>query len=111
MPMTKGKRIKLRREELFMSQTDLAKRVNISKQTLYKYENDIITKIPSDKIEEISRVLGVSPSYIFGWNTDKEIIPDKLPADAKEFINLYEQADPALRQAALAVLKSAKHDS
>ena len=109
--MTRGQRIRLRREELFISQTDLAKRVNISKQTLYKYENDIITNIPSDKIEEIAHVLGVSPSYILGWNENKKIIREELPDDTKEFLNLFEQADPALRQAALAVLKSAKHDS
>ena len=37
MPMNKGKRIKQLREELNISQTDLAKKVGISKQTLYKY--------------------------------------------------------------------------
>ena len=48
--MTKGQRIRTKRESLNMSATDLAKRVDISKQTLYKYENDIITNIPSDVI-------------------------------------------------------------
>lgn len=32
-----------------MSQVEFADKINVSKQTLYKYENDIITNIPSDK--------------------------------------------------------------
>lgn len=71
--MTIGSRIKKRRELLGISQTDLANMVKISKQTLYKYENGIITNIPSDKIEAISNKLGVSASYLMGWTTDEVI--------------------------------------
>ena len=46
--MSKGRRIKERRKFLNISQTDLAKRIHISKQSLYKYENGIVTNIPSD---------------------------------------------------------------
>lgn len=66
--MTVGDRIKHRRELLEISQTDLAKKVKISKQTLYKYETNIITNIPSDKIEDIAKILGVSPIYLMGWD-------------------------------------------
>ena len=68
---TKGSRIKEAREKIGMSQTDMADRIGVSKQTLYKYENDIITNIPSDKIEEISALTGVSPAYIMGWKTNQ----------------------------------------
>lgn len=68
---TKGSRIKEAREKIGMSQTDMADRIGVSKQTLYKYENDIITNIPSDKIEEISALTGVSPAYIMGWETSQ----------------------------------------
>lgn len=67
--MTKGERIKSLRDALGMSQVALADKINVSKQTLYKYENDIITNIPSDKVEEIADVLGTTPAYIMGWNT------------------------------------------
>lgn len=73
---TKGSRIKEAREKIGMSQTDMADRIGVSKQTLYKYENDIITNIPSDKIEEISALTGVSPAYIMGWETSQ------LPSEA-----------------------------
>ena len=68
---TKGSRIKEAREKIGMSQTDMADRIGVSKQTLYKYENDIITNIPSDKIEEISALTGVSPAYMMGWETNQ----------------------------------------
>lgn len=65
--MTIGDRIKKQRESINISQTELAEKIGISKQTLYKYENNIVTNIPSDKIELIAKVLGTTPSYIMGW--------------------------------------------
>lgn len=70
--MTIGDRIKRRREEIAMTQTDLAGKIKVSKQTLYKYENNIITNIPSDKIEGISAALEVSPAYLMGWEISKK---------------------------------------
>lgn len=65
--MSIGTRIRNKREELGISQTDLAYKVGVSKQTLYKYENDIITNIPSDVIERISFYLDCTPAYLMGW--------------------------------------------
>lgn len=81
--MTVGDRIRKQRELLEISQTELAEKVKISKQTLYKYEKNIITNIPSDKIEELANVLRVSESYLMGWDenlkTDNaDLIPDIL---------------------------------
>ena len=66
--MTKGEKITLLREERGLSQVDLAYQVGVSKQTMYKYENDIVTNIPSDKIELIATALRTSPAYIMGWD-------------------------------------------
>lgn len=74
--MTKGQRIKAKREFLNISQTDLAKSVGVSKQTLYKYENDIITNIPSDVIERLSHHLECSPAYIMGWEVSDSTIQE-----------------------------------
>ena len=70
--MTIGERIKKLRKENGMTQKELAEKININKQNLYKYENDIITNIPSDKIEAIAKVYGVSPSYLMGWDNQRE---------------------------------------
>lgn len=67
---TIGQRIRSKRCEQGLSQTELAERAHVSKQTLYKYENDIITNIPSDKLEYIAYALDVSPAYLMGWESD-----------------------------------------
>ena len=66
--MKVGDRIKLRRKEIGMSQTDLANRVGSTKQNIYKYETGIITNIPSDKIELISAALSTTPAHLMGWD-------------------------------------------
>lgn len=81
--MTVGDRIRQKREMIGMSQTELAKKLNISKQTLYKYEKNIVTNVPSNKIEEISNILNVSESYLMGWDKNlneenSDLIPDIL---------------------------------
>ena len=63
-----GDRIKEIRTKHGMSQVMLADKIKVSKQTLYKYENGVITNIPSDKIEAIADVFGVSPAYFMGWD-------------------------------------------
>lgn len=65
--MTTGERIKEVRNKLGISQVDFADKINVSKQTLYKYENNIITNIPSDKIEAAAKLGNVSPAYLMGW--------------------------------------------
>lgn len=65
--MTKGQKIKKVRTDAGYSQIDLANKIGVSKQTLYKYENDIITNIPSDKIADIAKACNVDPAYIMGW--------------------------------------------
>ena len=45
--MNIGDRIKNKRLNLDINQNDLAEKIGVSKQTLYKYENSIVTNIPS----------------------------------------------------------------
>ena len=52
--MTVGERIRQTREEKRISQTELAEAIQTTKQNIYKYENNIISNIPSDKIEAIA---------------------------------------------------------
>ena len=65
--MTVGERIQLLRKKTGMSQIEFATKINVSKQTLYKYENNLITNIPSDKIEAVADLCHVSPAYLMGW--------------------------------------------
>ena len=72
-----GNRIKGLRTDLGISQVDFAKRIGVSKQTLYKYENGIITNSPSDKIEAVAKIGNVTPAFLMGWEdtTTKQTAP------------------------------------
>lgn len=84
--MTVGERIKEIRTKLGISQVDFADKINVSKQTLYKYENNIITNIPSDKIELSAKLGNVSPSYIMGWDDNTNAELDNIyPIELKKF--------------------------
>lgn len=82
--MTVGDRIKLQREIMSISQTDLANKVGISKQTLYKYEKNIVTNIPSDKIERIAETLSTTPQQLMGWEDDNLKFPE-ITSDTVSF--------------------------
>lgn len=62
-----GDRIKYLRKESGMSQEELAALLKTTKQAVYKYENNIVTNIPMDKIETLGKIFNVTPSYIMGW--------------------------------------------
>ena len=104
-----GERIKKLRDKIGMSQTDLAAKIGESKQTVYKYETGKITNIPSDKIELIADVLGCNPGYLMGW----EPLENKTNDDErnKEFIELFENADPYTQELVLNSLKATQHKS
>ena len=73
--MTIGSRIKRRRLALDMTLEDVSKIVGVTRATIQKYENGIISNIPSDKIELLAKALLTSPAYIMGWD-------DGMPAGA-----------------------------
>lgn len=66
--MTISNKIKRLRKEAKISQVDLAEKLGTTKQTIYKYENGLITNIPSDKIEIMARLFGTTPAYLMGWD-------------------------------------------
>lgn len=86
--MTIGERIRETREKLRYSQVDFADKLNISKQTLYKYENNIITNIPSDKIEAVAKLANISPAYLMGWDYNVGPIK-KTVKDKKHGVTIY----------------------
>lgn len=80
---TTGQRIKELRLQKDMKQIELAKAVKCSKQTIYKYENDIVTNIPYDKIIDIARVLETSEAYLMGWVDSSKIYKNIIPIKKK----------------------------
>lgn len=62
-----GERIKYRREQLGLSQDELARRLGYkSRSSINKIENDA-SGLPQSKIVAIANALQTTPSYIMGW--------------------------------------------
>ena len=77
-----GQRIKRIRLEKHLTQDELAFRIDTTKQTIYKYENGIVTNIPASKIEAIANVLNTTPEYLMGW--DNKLKSPTITSDVVE---------------------------
>lgn len=66
-----GERLKKLRIDNDYTLDEVGKYAGTSKQTMYKYENGIITNIPSDKIELFAKFFNVTPAYLMGWEQEQ----------------------------------------
>ena len=118
--MDKGHRIKIARERSNMTQTELGLACGTTKQTIFKYESGVVTNIPTDRIERIAEVTGVSPAYIMGW-TDSPlsggnkkaptpVSESGLSEDARVVARAYEKATPKDQQTVRFVLSDYLQD-
>lgn len=86
--MTIGERIKMLRENHKYTLAEVGAAIGASVQSLYKYENGIVTNIPSDKIEGLARIFSVSPAYLMGWEDESASIEK-----SNDFINIAAHVD------------------
>ena len=73
--MTIGEKLKHLRKQHRMTLEDVANHINVGRATVLKYENGMITNIPSDKIEQLAVLFSVSPAYLMGWSSDSPDTP------------------------------------
>lgn len=92
--MSLGDKIRNRRNQLGMTQDDLAMALKVKRQTIHKYESGITTNLPLGRVQELADALDVSPAYLMGWN-------EKKPADSewnseleKENFRLFKALNP-----------------
>ena len=82
--MTKGERIKARREALGLSVGELASRLNKNRATIYRYENGDIEDMPITVLEPLAKALNTTPAYIMGWEEE--------PMDFETLLNALNEA-------------------
>lgn len=105
--MTIGHRIRSARERREMTLDEVAQRCNTTKQTIFKYENEIVTNIPYDKIVLLSNALDVSPSYLFGWEEKKNSPAElQLSEGEKKILELFRRIPEERQGYALEVLET-----
>ncbi|MGI5873136.1 MAG: LexA family protein [Bacillota bacterium] len=90
-------------QEKGISYAELSKKSGITSSSLQRYFAGGTKKIPFDAIEAISPVLGVTPTYLLGWERDKRdipktikipvlgVVPAGVPVEAVEDILDYEE--------------------
>ena len=76
-----GYRIRSRREELGLTQDDLAKEIGLNKSTIQRYESGNISRLKLPVIDAIAQFLHVSPQWIAGKSDTMDEVP-RIPANA-----------------------------
>ena len=90
-----GDRIRKARERYGMSQSELARRIKVSKQTMYQIESNKTPDPGALKVKAIADVLRVSTDYLLGrTNEDAQT----TPSAAKPGEDTPAEQPPAQRQ-------------
>lgn len=80
--MTTGDRIKKRRNELGMTQEELAKKLGLQKSAIAKYEKGRVINIKHSTISNMAKIFHCTPAYLMGWNEEytdtQETLDDQL---------------------------------
>lgn len=108
--MSIGKKIRELRESRNMSLEDVARMCGTTRQAIYKYENEIVTNIPYDRIILLAKALNTTPSQLFDWEEDKKISPGEdvgLTEGEKLVLELFRQIPVDQQPMVLAMIKAA----
>lgn len=76
--MNIGQKIKARRLALGLSADELGQLIGKNRATIYRYENNDIENLPTTALEPLAKALGVSPSYLMGWNNSDDVDLTKI---------------------------------
>lgn len=107
--MSIGKKIRELREARNMSLEDVARMCGTTRQAIYKYENEIVTNIPYDRIILLAKALNTTPSQLFDWEEDKKRSPHEptLTEGEKFMLELFRQIPENQQPVVLAMIRAA----
>lgn len=81
--------IKKRREELGITQKDVAKVVGVTEATVSRWESGDIGDMKRSRIAALAKVLRISPNVIMGWKDDEDFqLGNLLSTDDDDLITL-----------------------
>lgn len=106
-----GKQLRSIRTQRGFSQERLAAEVDLTFQQLQKYEHGR-NRISASRMFQFSEILEISPSFFFkGLSHRKEKPSLSINPQHVRLIQYYDAAPPALRKAALKLLKTCDPDT
>lgn len=50
----------------------MAKKINVAKPTICRYESGVISNVPFDKVEDLAKALDTNPAWLMGWSNEKK---------------------------------------
>ena len=65
---TTGERIRYYRQALGLSLQEVASTTEVSRYSIFRYEDGSISNIPQENLEAIARTLHVKPCTLCGWD-------------------------------------------
>lgn len=68
-------RLKETRERRGLTLLELANKIDRTEATVQRYESGNIKNLKNDTIESLAQALNVSPAYLMGWETPKNVHP------------------------------------
>lgn len=71
-----SQKVKLRRESLGWTQTELAKTIGLTQNRISKIESGDLTQLSFKNLRALARALGVSVDWLLGTWDDLEAAPD-----------------------------------
>ena len=102
-----GKRVRLRRTLLGMSQEQLGVTLDLTSQQVQKYESGA-NRISASRLWDISQVLDVTIGYFFEdmSSETKLASPRKVSINLKKIPNEYFESDPVVRRETLELVRT-----
>ena len=108
--MSIGTKIRALREANNMSLEDVARLCGTTRQTIYKYENEIVTNIPYDRIILLAKALNANPSQLFEWEDNKKSSPNEdgsLTEGEMQVLELFRAIPEDQQPVVLAMIRAA----
>ena len=126
--MTVGQRIKQRRMELGMTQSELAEKMGYQGKTAVSAAENKGDNITTTKVKKFADALGVTPRWLMGYEDnepdyiwedkgkayhiefDRKDVSNQTMKYAMQFYELYASSGPEVQSAVDLLLKSAKEE-
>ena len=101
-----SEKIKLLRESVGLTQTELGERLGVKKNAVSKWECGRVEDIPTSKIKAMASLFNVPPSYLIDDEIEQPAVPGGLSNVKMELIQFVDELNDEQAALALRVLKS-----
>lgn len=104
-----SEKIRYLRIQKGLTQAELAEKLNTTKQTIGKYENQVVTNLPLNRVQELADALDTTPAYLMGWGEEKPAAnSDELTDTQKTAIDMIKSMSDSDLEMYLEILKTIK---